>query len=339
MKNFLQVVVFGDSLTWSPGVAMGERYADFLEKNLQDMCTDQWYCDVAACGDGGNTAEEGLSRIQRDCLSYNPHIVVLNFGANDSVRAPSKQQFMECYRKIINTIKHSATNHIILETTPTLDQQWHSQKNNPSAIFYGGLENYLEFFSHSFIRETAKLEDLILYDRFSLYHQKISEQPCLREKWIQKDGVHLTGEGNRFFAEGLASIIKTIIPEVHLVQTNPETWLEDALLNPVYIECCESLQTGRLKEYFSEPQGLKRLMLQKTRSFSRRAMAFADNEELQNKAYTAYCLASGFMAAERIYTSQDKEISEKSVRWAMSYLKNIPENNLIQKLIEIFEKL
>ncbi|HPP78777.1 4Fe-4S dicluster domain-containing protein, partial [Methanospirillum sp.] len=82
-------------------------------------------------------------------------------GANDSVRAPSKQQFMECYRKIINTIKHSATNHIILETTPTLDQQWHSQKNNPSAIFYGGLENYLEFFSHSFIRETAKLEDLI----------------------------------------------------------------------------------------------------------------------------------------------------------------------------------
>jgi len=339
MKNFLQIVIFGDSLAWSPGVAMGERYADFIEEKLQKICGDEWYCDVAACGDGGNTAEEGLVRLERDCISYNPNIVVVNFGANDAVRAPSKQNFELCYRKIISTLKLNATRHLILETTPTLDQKWHSQKNNPTALFYGGLERYLEFFSHSFIRSIAKSENLILFDRFSIYHQEISIHPELREKLIQKDGVHLTGAGNEFFAERLASIVKSVIPEIHQVQTNPEKWLEDAQLNPVYIECCRALKDNNLKEYLTESQNLKRLMLQKTRSFSKKALAFADKEKLENEAEKVYCIASGFMAAERIYSSQDRGLIEKSKRWAMSHSGGISGNNLTEKLAGLIEKM
>lgn len=338
MKNFLQVVIFGDSLAWSPGVAMGERYADFIEEKLQKICGDEWYCDVAACGDGGNTAEEGLMRIERDCLSYSPNIVVVNFGANDSIRAASKQQFELHYRKVISSIRHNATKHIILETTPTLDQNWHSQKNNPTAIFHGGLEKYLEFFSHSFIRETAKLENLILYDRFSIYHQEISRNPELREKWIQRDGVHLTACGNEFFSEHLTSIIKTVIPEIHQVQTNPEKWLEDARLNPVYIECCEALKDDALKEYLGESPNLKRLMLQKTRSFSRRAAAIANEKKIKDKAEEVNHFTSGFMAVERIYHSMNKEITEKSKKWAVSHLERMAKNNLAKSLLEYLKK-
>ncbi|MCM8788348.1 MAG: GDSL-type esterase/lipase family protein, partial [Candidatus Omnitrophica bacterium] len=159
-KNFLEVVLFGASMAWSPNAAIGERYADFIEGKLSSALGESWIVDVAACGDGGNTAQEGFERIERDCLSYQPLIVVLSFGANDSIRAPDREQFKLFYRKIINHIKQNATEHIILETIPTLDQKLHSQRNNPLALFYGGLESYVEFFSHFFIREIGKNEKI-----------------------------------------------------------------------------------------------------------------------------------------------------------------------------------
>ncbi len=197
-KNFLQIILFGDSMSWSPGVAIGKRYSDFIEEKLTQHLGENWIVDVAACGDGGNTAQEGFERLERDCISYQPHIVVLSFGSNDSIRAPDREQFKSFYRKIINGIKENATRHIIVETIPALDEEWHSQRNNPKALFYGGLENYVEFFSHSFIREIAKTENLTLYDRFKIYHQEIEKNPDMRERLIQKDGVHLTEEGNHF---------------------------------------------------------------------------------------------------------------------------------------------
>ncbi|MCX7704700.1 MAG: SGNH/GDSL hydrolase family protein [bacterium] len=331
-KNFLQVVLFGDSMSWSPGVAMGERYADFIEEKLSNKFGENWIVDVAACGDGGNTAQEGFGRLERDCISYQPHIVVLSFGANDSIRAPDREQFKTFYRKIINEIKQNATKHIILETIPTLDQNRHSQKDNPKALFYGGLENYLEFFSHSFIREVAKNEDLILYDRFKIYHQEIEKNPSLREKLIQKDGVHLTKEGNEFFAQHLIKLIIEMAPQIYQISHNPQVWLENAKLNPVYIECCNQIEKGDLKQYLSEAPSLKRLMLQKARSFSKRARALSNEKYVQDKALNIEYLASIFATIEKIVNTEDPEIKEKSKEWAISYLKQLPENRNLQKL-------
>lgn len=337
-KKFLQIVLFGDSMSWSPGVPIGERYADFLEENLKEILNENYCIDVAACGDGGNTAAEGFERLQRDCLSYQAHIVVLSFGANDSIRAPDREQFKTYYKKIINSIRQNLTRYIILETVPAVDQEWHSQRDNPKAVFYGGLEKYIEFFSHSFIREIAKLENLILYDRFNIYHQEISKNPELREQWLQKDGIHLTGAGNKFFAQRLASIISPLVPEIPQVQINSERWLEEARLNPVYIECYRALVNNNLKEYLTQSQNLKRLMLQKARSFSRRAKAYADKENLRIEAEILECLSSGFMAAEKILNTQDTTIKEKSKKWAESYLKKIPDNTAAKKLLEFLTK-
>jgi len=337
-KNFLQIVLFGDSMTWSPGVPVGARYVDFIEEKLLNFYGNEWIIDVAACGDGGNTAEEGFARIQRDCISYQPHIVVIHFGANDCIRAPDRENFKSYYRKILKEIKNNATKYMILETIPTLDEQWHSQRNNPKALFYGGLENYLEFFSHSFIRETAENENLPLHDRFKIYHKSIQDDPSLREKLIQKDGVHLTEQGNKFFAETLVSIIQDIVPQINQFPGNPEIWLEQAELNPVYIDCLQKIENASLKEYLTETPNLKRLMIQKTRSFSKRAMAFADDEETKNRAIVVESLASGLMAAERIFNNPDNiELKEKSRNWAISHLAKISENPSTIGLMKLLE--
>ncbi len=83
------------------------------------------------------------------------------------------------------------------------------------------------------------------------------------------------------------------------MQTDAEKYLEQAQLNPVYIECIQSLRKGNLKEYLTETPNLKRLMLQKTRSFSRRAMAISDNEKITGEVRIVEGLACGFMAAEK----------------------------------------
>ncbi len=335
-KNFLQVVLFGDSMSWSPGVAMGERYSDFLEEKLNSIHGENRIIDVAACGDGGNTAREGFERLQRDCLSYRPDIVVLSFGANDCIRAPDRDQFKTYYRKIINEIKQNTTSRIILETIPTLDQQWHSQRDNPKALFYGGLENYVEFFSHSFIREVSKIENLTLFDRFNIYHQEILKNPQSRESLIQRDGVHLTPEGNKFFAEYLAGLISELMPEVNQIPIEPEAWLENAMLNPIYLECCWHLEKGTLREYLLENANLKRLMLQKTRSFSKRAR-LSQKKQLQEKGLCVECLASGFAATERFLNTEDKKTKEKNKKLAADYLNMIPDNELAGKLIEFMD--
>lgn len=333
-KSFLEIVLFGDSMTWSPGVPIGQRYSDHLEQKLSKILGEEWIVDVAACGDGGNTAQEGFERIQRDCISYQPNIVVVSFGANDSIRAPDREQFKTYYRKIINTIRENATKHIILETIPTLDQEWHSQRNNPKAIFYGGLENYVEFFSHSFIRELAKQEKLILHDRFKIYHSEIEKDSSARERLIQKDGVHLTENGNEFFAESLSKLMAEIVPEIHHHPSNPETWLEKAKLNPVYIDCCSNLESGGLKEYLSENPALKRLMLQQTHSFLKRAFAFSSNEKQQEEIKKIECFTSALMATERFFNSEDKKVKEKNRQFLESCLEKIPEDTLAKKLFE-----
>ncbi|HOJ31173.1 MAG TPA: SGNH/GDSL hydrolase family protein [bacterium] len=337
-KNFLQIVLFGDSMTWSPGVAIGKRYADFIQEKLQNICGDNYIVDVAACGDGGNTAEEAYARIERDCISYQPHIVVISLGANDCIRAPDRETFKSYYRKIVNEVKHDATRHIILETIPALDEELHSQRNNPKALFYGGLEKYVEFFSHSFIREMAKTGDFLLYDRFTLYHQMLAENPQLREKLILKDGVHLTEQGNEFFAENLVPIIQPLIPDIHQFQTNAEQYLEQALLNPVYIECTQSLKNGNLKEYLTEHPNLKRLMLEKTKSTSRRAIAYTEDEKVKNEATIVQYLTSGFLAAEKIFNSQDSEIIGKSKQWAISHLAKLSNNRVAKTLVELMNE-
>lgn len=336
-KNFLEVVLFGDSMSWSPGVAMGERYADFIEEKLTEQMGKNWIVDVAACGDGGNTAQEGFERLERDCLSYQPHIVVISFGANDSIRAPDREQFKLFYRKIISGIKKNSTKYIILETIPTLDEQWHSQRNNPKVLFYGGLENYVEFFSHTFIRETGKTENLIVHDRFKIYHQEVVKKPGMRENLIQKDGVHLTKEGNEFFAQSLVPLITSFIPGIYQVHTNAEEYLEQAQLNPVYTECVQLLKAGNLKEYLTDAQNFKRLMLQKTRSFSKKTMAISDKEKIKNEAVIIEGLTCGFMAAEKIFNSQDKIIIEKNRQWAILHLTKIL-SEISTKLMESLEK-
>ncbi|HNX81026.1 MAG TPA: GDSL-type esterase/lipase family protein [Candidatus Omnitrophota bacterium] len=69
------VVCFGDSLTYGYGVERGSDYPRILSQKIN--------MPVINAGINSNTSELAKVRMQSDVLSYDPYIVVIEFGAND----------------------------------------------------------------------------------------------------------------------------------------------------------------------------------------------------------------------------------------------------------------
>lgn len=72
------VVAFGDSYTEGTGASRAEAYPALLERHLGRT--------VVNAGVNGETAFEGLERIERDVLRYEPALVIVEFGVNEAYR-------------------------------------------------------------------------------------------------------------------------------------------------------------------------------------------------------------------------------------------------------------
>lgn len=72
------LVCFGDSLTQGVGAGPGEDFPSLLAAVLP--------IPVVNAGVAGETAADGLRRLERDVLSRDPRVVVVFFGGNDFLR-------------------------------------------------------------------------------------------------------------------------------------------------------------------------------------------------------------------------------------------------------------
>jgi lysophospholipase L1-like esterase len=77
------LVCFGDSLTAGIGAPRGKSYPDYLKN----------YLDVKIVNKGvpGETASQGRERFEKDVLSLDPDIVIIEFGSNDYFRKTPSQ--------------------------------------------------------------------------------------------------------------------------------------------------------------------------------------------------------------------------------------------------------
>jgi len=321
-RQFLEIVLLGDSVSWSNQLPYGQRYADFIEAELQERFGETTLVDVAACGDGGNTAEEGLARIERDCIAYSPHAVVISFGTNDACRGLSRDRFMRSYRTLVEKAARDTGALVVLETLPTLDEERHSFRNSPQAFMYGGLEKYLEQYSHSHVREISRTHKLPLHERFAIYHQEKKADPAAGGRLILPDGAHFTREGNRFFAHTLVDLLYPVLSKNEPRRSSDAAhWLDRAGTNVVYLEACAALETGKLAGMMTNQMLPVRLMLQQCRSFARRAYAYAEDPKMAGETLAVERLATGFLAAQRAYAPFNDEARRGSAEWGIEQLK------------------
>lgn len=76
------LVCFGDSLTAGQGAPLGADYPSILAQKLS--------IPVINAGVSGDTVQAAISRIERDVLSKDPKIVIVELGANDFLKAGRK---------------------------------------------------------------------------------------------------------------------------------------------------------------------------------------------------------------------------------------------------------
>ena len=93
-----RIVAFGDSLTFGYGLAtIDDSYPSQLQKKLLEQ---GYNYKVFNMGVNGETSMDGLARID-SVLSFEPDLVLLEFGANDFLRSQSPVTAQENIEKMI----------------------------------------------------------------------------------------------------------------------------------------------------------------------------------------------------------------------------------------------
>ena len=324
--RFTQVVLFGDSLSWSMRAPYGRRYADCLEAALQRGFGSRTCVDVAACGAGGNTARGALPRIRRDVLEYEPDVVVLNFGANDAGRE-EKAGFESSYRRILQLLREKTDALVVCETIPVLDEEWHAYRDREAAKAAGGLNRHLEAFSHSFVRRVAAERGLTVHDRFRIYHDALAGDASLRAGLIRRDGVHLTEAGNAYFADSLAGLIVARLAErARSPRDRSGDWLGKAAGNPALRRVLAAAGApGTLETELLRDEQTTRLELQQARSLARRAAVCTAADEERRIATRLEALAAALMAARRVLRPALPVAGSGSREWALEQLAGLDD--------------
>ncbi len=91
----IKIVCFGDSLTY--GYLVNKGYVDFLKEKLDRL-------NFINEGIPGDTALDGLYRLEYSVLKHKPDLTIIEFCVNDAFSGFTVKEFEENYIKILNKI-------------------------------------------------------------------------------------------------------------------------------------------------------------------------------------------------------------------------------------------
>ena len=178
------IVALGDSIT--RGDKVKNNYVDMWKKTLKDKYS-QATIKMVNAGVSGNTARDGLKRLERDVLRYNPDLVSISFGWNDLSQRVEKENFEKTLKEIIKKIKEKNPHTEILLLT--------------TSLVSDNLANTYAKRYNEIIRKVAREHNLGLVDIYKAWKSKL-EFGALPEKYMA-DFAHPNEEGHKIFAEEL----------------------------------------------------------------------------------------------------------------------------------------
>ena len=213
------IVMFGDSTTAPRGSL--KVYATRVETMLQSIGSS---LGVHNAGIGGNTTRDALKRLQSDVLKYQPRIVVMQFGINDScvdvwktppASAPRVPQaeYLSNLRRMIAAAQKAKAKVILMTTnplrwTPKLKEVYGKPPYNPAAE--DGFDSAtLAGYNEALRKLAAELKVTLVdvraaYPDFAAKHQTTIEGMLL-------DGMHPNDLGQQLVAELLVPAIRDAV--------------------------------------------------------------------------------------------------------------------------------
>lgn len=211
----VHLVAFGDSITRGYAVPEGAGWVEIMSARLSSI-PGRSDLTVVNAGGNANTSAEGLNRIESDVLVHLPGLVLVEFGGNDAVHDPLRNKSPDEFEQNILKTYDLVTKHggnIVLLTFPPIINDWHGTSSDPYYDKWGGLDNCVELYRER-TRQLAKRLGCPLFDLDHFLRDLIKKNGP--EKYILRDGVHLTPLANRLVADALMKFLAAV-NEVYLL--------------------------------------------------------------------------------------------------------------------------
>ncbi len=103
----LNVVVFGDSLSYGKGAPRGQTYPDLLREKINRS--------VINLGRNGETAVGAAKRIE-EALAQNPYMVLIEFGGNDFMRGVDFAQSLQAVSDMVDKVQEAGAVAVVVDT-------------------------------------------------------------------------------------------------------------------------------------------------------------------------------------------------------------------------------
>ena len=183
-KEEIIIGALGDSLTY--GWMTQRGFLDYLSDMLKKKYPDSPF-KILNRGVPGDTAGDGLRRLDRDIIRFNPDLVMIQFALNDAYTDFSPDNFRKNIDMIISQVKGKPSSEIALLTSVTLLDP---RENLIAEKFY------------SIIHETGLKYNIPVAAVHDHWKKKISEG-INHSLLVQMDGVHPTEKGYQLMAEAV----------------------------------------------------------------------------------------------------------------------------------------
>lgn len=223
------IVAFGDSTTAPRGDL--RVYADLLEEELPARGVP---VRVINAGTGGNDTGHARSRFQKDVLSHNPDVVVIQFGINDAavdvwkdppstVPRVSVADYEQNLRHFIRSLEEGGVSVVMmtpnpLRWTPKMRRMYGEPPYLPDDE--DGYNVILRGYAEK-VRRIAESDNVSLIDVYRIFEDLGKNEGASVEDLLL-DGIHPNKAGHRLIADQLIGLLRKIARQSAVDLGKPE---------------------------------------------------------------------------------------------------------------------
>jgi lysophospholipase L1-like esterase len=200
----MNIVCFGDSITHAGGLAERDRWPGILQAKLNEWKPGKFA--VYNRGIGGHTTAQGFDRFRTDVLPLLPAVVLVQFGFNDSYvpdwsRKPrvGVDEYKANLRELHRTIR-AHKGKCVLIVNHTIGRL--NLRAGDGRTYNSNLAPY-----NPAVRATAKALKARTIDLPAM----MKKRKVVLKKFLTKDMVHLSAEGNHIYADMVFEALTTIL--------------------------------------------------------------------------------------------------------------------------------
>lgn len=192
----MRIVCLGDSICYGEGVRPDRAWVALLAAGL---ARDWPSVRVRNAGVSGETAEDGLARVHALLQPEAPAVMYVQFGLNDAwQQLYGEGQYDALMREIVFRAKDAGVRTVMVATNHPV---WVEEDMYGRDIYPGRVRLFNRVLREAFMPQQPQV---VFVDMEAMWDETCDASA--RHRLLQGDGVHLSEDGNAFYARMLLPV-------------------------------------------------------------------------------------------------------------------------------------